>query len=159
MPAKSINDIISMSVGVLYIIPLILYCMTQNTTHLLGLSGLITTTAVSEGLKYFVIGKASLRPTGASNCNLPCNDGNQSGRPGMPSSHSAEAAFFTGFYIYQTKNPYIKSGLIVYTVAVMISRYLKRCHTVSQTVVGAALGFLLSASFIVLKKELMLKDI
>jgi membrane-associated phospholipid phosphatase len=74
------------------------------------------------------------------NCNFLCDDGNQAGRPGMPSSHSAEVAFFSGFYYHQTTNPIIRSLLVIYAGLVMLSRYVKKCHTINQIGVGALLG-------------------
>jgi membrane-associated phospholipid phosphatase len=137
-------DYISMSAGILYGIPLILYYFTGDIAQLKGLAGMIGTTALSEGIKKLVIKDANPRPQGALNCNLLCNDGNQSGRPGMPSSHSAQVAFFAGFYIQQTQSTLLQVILVVYATGVMISRYVKRCHTVSQILVGATLGMCLS---------------
>jgi membrane-associated phospholipid phosphatase len=133
-----------MSVVLLYVIPPILYVITKNVIHVKAFLGLIGTTFISETLKYFFIGKLSPRPEGAKDCNLLCNDGNQSGRPGMPSSHSAEAAFILGFYYQQYDNRYIRLSLVIYTALVMLSRYLKKCHTINQVFVGAFLGLLLS---------------
>ena len=140
----NILNLISMSVLLLYIIPVILYLITNNIIHFKAFLGVIGTTFISETLKYFFIGKLSPRPEGAKDCNLLCNDGNQSGRPGMPSSHSAEAAFILGFYYQQYDNRYIRLGLVIYTALVMLSRYLKKCHTINQVFVGAFLGLLLS---------------
>lgn len=117
------------------------------------------TTSLSEFLKHYVIRDASPRPPGATDCNLLCNDGNQVGQPGMPSSHSAEVAFFASYYWNETKNPILRGLLVLYAAAVMTSRYLKRCHTISQIGVGALLGWTLSASINVLKKEPIWKDI
>lgn len=140
----NVPDAISMSVGLLYVIPLILFFFTQNQIHFKAFLGTAGTTIISETLKYFFIGKASPRPEGAKDCNLFCNDGNQAGRPGMPSSHSAEVAFFSGFYYQQTESKIVKWGLVLYAGAVMLSRYIKRCHTINQIVVGAILGLSLS---------------
>lgn len=129
-----------MSVGLLYIIPIILFFNTRNYIHLKGFLGLIGTTFLSEFIKYRIIGTTSPRPKGARDCNLLCNDGRQEGKPGMPSSHSAEAVFFAAFYFKQTKNPIIQGGLVLYPVLVMISRYLKHCHTFNQVIAGAVLG-------------------
>ena len=138
-----------MSVGLVYIIPLILYIFTGNWIHGKAFLGAAGTTIISETIKYFFIGDSSPRPTGAKNCNMLCNDGSQAGQPGMPSSHSAEAAFFSGYYYQQTTNPFIRSALILYAAAIMASRYIKRCHTINQIGVGALLG--LSLSFIVVR--------
>jgi membrane-associated phospholipid phosphatase len=135
-----ILNLISMSVGLLYILPVIFYWNTNNTIHLKGFFGLIGTTILSEFIKYIFVGKASPRPKGARDCNLFCNDGKQEGQPGMPSSHSAEAVFFSAFYFKQTANPILKAGLVIYPILVMISRYLKNCHTINQVSAGAILG-------------------
>lgn len=137
-------DAVSMSAGLLYSIPLVLYYITGDIIQFKGFIGMIGTTAISEGLKRIFIKDASPRPNGALNCNLLCNDGNQSGRPGMPSSHSAQVAFFAGFYIQQTHNLVLKIGLVLYAITMMLSRYLKRCHTINQIVVGGVLGVCLS---------------
>jgi membrane-associated phospholipid phosphatase len=140
----TIWDYVSMSAGLLYGIPIILYYFTGDSIQLKGLIGMVGTTAISEVLKRLVIKDSNPRPQGASNCNLLCNDGNQSGRPGMPSSHSAQVAFFTGFYIQQTDSWSLKIVLVVYAAAVMFSRYIKRCHTINQIVGGGLLGVYLS---------------
>lgn len=139
-----LEDIISMSVGILVIIPLFLYAYTGNSVHIKALFGLLGTMGLSEGLKYNLIGNRSLRPKGARNCNLFCNDGKQEGRPGMPSSHSAEVVFFTSFYSQYTENNYIRGGLILYAVFVMLSRYTKRCHSLSQITAGTIIGLAMS---------------
>lgn len=139
-----LEDCISMSVGILVIIPLVLYAYTGNSVHIKALFGLLGTTGLSEGLKYNVIRNLSPRPKGARNCNLFCNDGNQAGRPGMPSSHSAEVAFFASFYGQYTTNNYLRAGLLLYASLVMLSRYTKRCHSLSQITVGTLIGLMMS---------------
>jgi membrane-associated phospholipid phosphatase len=140
----NIVDLISVSVALFYVIPPVLYAITKNVIHIKAFLGVIGTTVISETLKYFFIGDLSPRPKGAKDCNLLCNDGDQAGRPGMPSSHSAEAAFILGFYYQQYNNKYIRLILVIYTALVMLSRYLKKCHTINQVFVGAFLGLLLS---------------
>jgi membrane-associated phospholipid phosphatase len=140
----NIFDGLSMSVGLLYVIPLLLYYVTQNPIHFNAFLGTAGTTIISETLKYFFIGKSNPRPQGARDCNLFCNDGKQGDQPGMPSSHSSEVAFFSGFYYQQTQNPFIRAILVIYAGLVMLSRYVKRCHTISQIFAGALLGLSLS---------------
>lgn len=140
----NISDLVSISVILLYIIPIVLYLITNNSIHITALLGVAGTTVLSETLKHQFIKEASPRPIGASDCNLLCNDGNRSGKPGMPSSHSAQAAFFSGYYIQLTDNIFIKLILIVYAISIMISRYIKRCHSIEQIIVGGILGLSLS---------------
>jgi len=133
-----------MSVGLLYVIPFVLYYITGSRVHFKAFLGVAGTTIISETIKYFFVGRQSVRPQGAKNCNLLCNDGPQAGRPGMPSSHSAEAVFFSSFYYQQTTSPFIRTLLVIYAILVMISRYVKRCHTIQQVFGGALLGAALS---------------
>jgi membrane-associated phospholipid phosphatase len=137
-------DLISFSVGLVYIIPFVLFYITGNTIHLTGFFGVTGTTILSEFLKHYIIRDASPRPRGATNCDLLCQDGKQGGKPGMPSSHSASVAFFSAFYFKQTDNLYIRIFLVLYAALVMLSRHLKRCHTIYQIGTGALLGFLIS---------------
>jgi membrane-associated phospholipid phosphatase len=99
---------------------------------------------VNEGLKHYVIGTRSPRPAGATNCNLWVNDGKQGGRPGMPSGHSAQVSFFVGYYAQQTSSLSLRILLFLYGLAVMVSRYTKQCHTLSQILSGSVLGFTIS---------------
>ena len=133
-----------MSIGLLYIIPIILYYITGNIIHFKGFIGLGSTAVITESIKYFLIKERSPRPKGARNCDLLCQDGDQEGRPGMPSTHSAIVSFFSSFYIQQTDNILIKLGLGVCAGLVMLSRYLKRCHTINQIAVGSIIGLTLS---------------
>ena len=146
MAISSIWDIVSYSVVFLYAIPIILFLYTKEVLQLKILIGLFGTTFLSEFLKHQVIQESSPRPKGATNCNIACNDGNQEGKPGMPSSHSAEVAFFSSIYYFQTKNPLLRFLLVMYAVVVMASRYIKRCHTLEQIGVGSLLGLILSVA-------------
>jgi membrane-associated phospholipid phosphatase len=140
----NIQDIISSSVVLMYLAPFGLYIITQNSVHIKAFLGVFGTLAITETLKKVFIKTLSPRPRGALNCNLLCNDGDQSGKPGMPSSHSSTVAFFASYYIQNTTNPIIKISLTTYAAFVMLSRYLKRCHSINQIGTGALLGILFS---------------
>jgi membrane-associated phospholipid phosphatase len=62
----------------------------------------------------------------------------------MPSSHSATVAFFSSFYFQETNSIIIKVLLIGYAGIVMMSRWIKSCHSIAQIIGGAALGVSLS---------------
>ena len=138
-----IYDLISMSAGLLYGVPIVLFIITGNLSQLIGFVGLFATMGLTEFIKYYVVKESSRRPLGASNCNLWCNDGIQEDKPGMPSSHSSQVSFFASYYSQQTTNPWIRAGLFLYAGAVMFSRYKKRCHTIPQITVGASIGALI----------------
>ena len=138
------QDLISLSAVLLYVIPVIGYALTSNFIHIKAFLGLFTTMILSESIKYYIIKDLSPRPKGAYDCNLWCNDGKQEGNPGMPSGHSSQVTFFSSFYYDQTSNVWIQAGLILYALLVMISRYMKRCHTIPQILTGALLGWTMS---------------
>jgi membrane-associated phospholipid phosphatase len=135
-----LQNAISMSIGIIYFIPIVLYFITRQHIHLKALYGLFGTLGLSEMLKKDFIKEMGPRPKGAKHCNLLCNDGNQEGKPGMPSGHSSTVTFFSAFYYQQTNNIWIKAGLILYAFLMMLSRYLKYCHSLPQIICGALLG-------------------
>ncbi len=140
----NIPNVLSASVILIYIIPFLLYLYTGNQIHFRAFLGASATTILSEGIKYLFIRDISPRPKGAKDCDLLCKDGNQEGRPGMPSSHSALVAYFAGFYYQQTNNILVRAFLILYAGLVMMSRYVKRCHTINQIIVGTIVGLSVS---------------
>jgi membrane-associated phospholipid phosphatase len=99
---------------------------------------------IGETIKHYIIKEASPRPPAARDCNLWCNDGPQGGKPGMPSGHSSQVAFFASFYYHQTKNVWIRTGLILYELLVILSRYQKHCHTIPQIAAGTLFGLFMS---------------
>jgi len=139
-------DFLSVSVGAIFVVPLVYYVYTLDPQHLSIWIGIVRTTLISEFIKYGVVGKRSLRPRGASNCNLCCTDGNCEDEPGMPSSHSAMVTYFAlayTFYLIRSHSELMliaAIGLVLYAGLVMLSRYLKRCHTIYQIGAGAILG-------------------
>jgi len=139
-----LDDLLSLSVLLVYIIPGVLYVYTGSVRDLIALAGVIATGTLSEGIKHLIIGTRSPRPKGASGCNLLCSDGLQEGKPGMPSGHSATVAFFAGYYMEETTNPWIIGALIIFAVSVMYSRYTKRCHSMEQIVTGGIFGYAMS---------------
>ena len=139
-----LQDLISLSAALLYAVPVIGYMISGNFIHIKAFIGLFATMGLGESIKYFIIKELSPRPKGAYDCNLWCNDGAQEGRPGMPSGHSSQVTFFSSFYYDQTGNEWIRAGLIFYALLVMVSRYLKRCHTIPQIAAGALLGWTMS---------------
>jgi membrane-associated phospholipid phosphatase len=142
MTLTPLYNVLSASVIAFYVIPLILYAWTSDPFHLKALAGYIVTTLASEGIKHGVIkgrGPYGQRPAGATDCNLWCNNGPQAGRPGMPSSHSAEAAYLA--MVYGSSSHRLE--WVLYALLVMGSRYAKECHSLPQIVVGAVVGVLI----------------
>ena len=134
------QDFISSSILIVYMIPIVLYGMTHKSYHIIAFIGTLAATAISECIKHIFIKEVSPRPQGAMNCNVMCTNGNQEGKPGMPSSHATTVAFFAVYYFRHTQNIYLRAILIGYALLVMMSRYYKRCHSLLQLMMGALLG-------------------
>ena len=140
---SQLQDLLSISLSVVYIIPILCYGYTFDPQHLSIWIGILRTTCISEFIKYAVVGNRSVRPIGARDCNLFCTNVPCEHEPGMPSSHSAIVVYFACSYIAYAsyaQYPLITIGLLVYALLVMLSRYLKRCHTIYQIGAGAILG-------------------
>ena len=167
----SIYNTISSSILLAYFVPLFLTIYKSDLRQLKGFVGVFTTTFFVDILKLHVIGTSDPRPAGARDCNLFNTDGPQSGAPGMPSGHAATAAFFAAYYFKELSNVYVRILLLAYAALIIYSRYIKRCHTISQLLVGTAIGiagsyffhkiriWFLTASISLLKKQCMMKDI
>lgn len=151
----NLQDLISISIIPINIIPLILYFTTKDNYHLLIIVGLWTTVGLSEFIKHFIIKNASPRPQEALNCNLLCDDGNQGGKPGMPSSHAAASMFFFIIYWNYTTNPYFRAMLLSYYLLIIHSRYAKKCHTIPQLIVGSLFGMGTAAAVLKYRMRLL----
>ena len=132
-------DVLSVSVAGLYGIALLLFLWTRDISHLIAFLGLLLTMATSEGLKLLCKGSTCPRPLGATNCNTFCSDGNQEGRPGMPSTHAAFVTFFVTYYAPVLSAP-LRALATLYAAAVIYSRYAKKCHSIIQLASGSVLG-------------------
>jgi len=140
-------DLVSFSVIGLYLLPWYRYVQSHALSDLIPFVGMIVTVALNETLKHLVIGDASPRPPRARDCNLWVNDGPQGGRPGAPSGHSAQVAFFAMYALMDPWwSPLSRGALVVYALAVMASRAWKQCHTLGQIVSGGILGTVLAAA-------------
>jgi membrane-associated phospholipid phosphatase len=129
----------------LFSIPIFLFLYTGKVFHLRAFIGLWATGGLNETLKAQVFGKEYPRPKGACDCNIWADDGDQTGKPGMPSGHSAVTTYFSAFYYQYTTNPWIKAALVLYACLVMLSRYVKNCHSLPQIIAGSSLGLIMNA--------------
>jgi membrane-associated phospholipid phosphatase len=139
MTIRTLWDVLSVSVVGLYGITLLLFLRTYDVSHLISFLGLFLTIGISEGLKLLCRGSTCPRPFGAENCNTFCSDGNQEGRPGMPSTHAAFVTFFVTYYAPVLSSP-LRALATLYAAAVIYSRYAKKCHSAIQLASGFALG-------------------
>ena len=139
MAIRTVWDMLSVSVVGLYGISLFLFLMTYDVFHLIAFLGLFLIRITSEGLKPLCKGTLCDRPHGAHDCNTFCSNGDQTGKPGMPSTHAAFVTFFITYYAPFLTGPF-RALATVYAAAVIYSRYAKKCHSISQLASGSVLG-------------------
>lgn len=139
MAIRSVWDRLSVSVIGLYAISLFLLLWTYDLSHAKALLGLYVTKTLSEALKHVCKGHTCPRPDGAMDCNTFCTNGDQSGQPGMPSTHAAFVMFFFAYYAPVLIAP-LRILMALYAVAVIYARYAKKCHSAIQLISGGALG-------------------
>lgn len=141
---KSIWDIISCSEAVLFVLPVVLFYQTNDYSHLTRLATLLATMFSGEAIKYYIIGDASPRPIEAYDCDMFCNNGNQGGKPGMPSTHMAVASAFSILYLPKPISTSITQPIAFYFLllvgAMASARYYKKCHTIEQIIAGTLFG-------------------
>jgi membrane-associated phospholipid phosphatase len=135
----SLWNALSVSVVGLYGISIFLFLWTYDVFHLIAFLGLLLVRTLSEGLKRQCKGSTCPRPLGAKDCNTFCSDGNQEGRPGMPSTHAAFVTFFVTYYAPVLSAP-LRALATLYAAIVIYSRYAKKCHSVIQLASGSVLG-------------------
>jgi membrane-associated phospholipid phosphatase len=100
--------------------------------------------------------KIMLRPPNASNCSIFNQGGACGGRIGMPSGHVLLATYVVSILLFLDKTHNIYKQFIGASVIAMIalSRIMKGCHTILQTIVGGLLGFGFAyATFLVISKN------
>lgn len=127
-------SIISLSELILISLPLYYFIVSKNLLHLVGFIGIIATAGFVEFTKQYILPDWK-RPNGAKGCDLLCKSQNDSGKPGMPSGHSAIVAFFGSYYNIQSPFYFLYAALIG------ISRFKKKCHTIPQILAGYTVGF------------------
>lgn len=133
-------SLISLSELVLTAIPIYLFFKTNNLEHLIAFIGILSTAGLVEFIKMYILPNEH-RPAGAKGCDLLCRSPNDSGKPGMPSGHSAISSFFGAYYD-------IRSPLYwAYVLLIGMSRFYKKCHTPPQIVAGIGVGLMTGRGF------------
>ena len=138
---------------------LLLYIMTSDFDYLYLFFALWIGEGINYNLKYNFfrpifgdnipfLGRGA-RPYGAKQCGLFLSKKQKKKLTsyGMPSGHSQNAALFSTFLILKLLNNksnisnLIKIAYItIWGLSVMISRWVFKCHTVQQILIGAMLG-------------------
>ena len=133
MSLETLWNIISLSELIVLASPIYFWMTSHNIIHIIAILGIITTMAITEGIKHWIL-PTWYRPKGARGCGLLCTNQNDEGKPGMPSGHMSSIAFYGGFY--KITNPLF----YIYAILVAFSRWGKRCHSVDQILGGTVLG-------------------
>jgi membrane-associated phospholipid phosphatase len=157
-----------------------LYYFTFDVEFLIFCIGFYINFEVNNILKYNIflkifekknilfLGKGT-RPDGAKNCCpfKPCHPiyPKYPKSYGMPSGHSQSIAYFSSIiimylfnnnYINNTSKYFISSILIFFTIFVMYTRVLFKCHTIQQTIIGSIIGAIFG--YILFKNKDKLKN-
>jgi hypothetical protein len=143
-------NFISMSHVLIPVVTSGLFINNVNAKNAIGTIGASGASVGAEFMKNHLF-PDNLRPTGACDCNIMCNNGPQDMKSGMPSGHSATAAFVAIFYgkmaneqLKGWKKIIAMSGLGGFYVCTVIARYLKKCHSIQQITAGTLYGISLA---------------
>lgn len=137
-----VSDIVSLSIFVCFIVPIVIYQKTNNIIYLYILVGLLFSEVFNHLLKliFGIRYDAYKRPKGAKNCNAFNAGGDCSGKPGFPSGHvSLLVSFIVMSYLFTGSPVYIILG-IPWSIAMGWSRIQKKCHTLIQVIGGYISG-------------------
>lgn len=157
---STINGILRAYPVIMIYSTMLLYIMTSDIDFLYLLIVLWIGEGVNYNLKYNFfkpifgdnipfLGRGA-RPYAAKNCGLFLSKKQKKKLTsyGMPSGHSQNSALFATFLILKLLSSgvsnislYIKMAFIAgMSLSVMVSRWVFKCHTVQQIIIGAALG-------------------
>lgn len=152
MQLSTIWDAISLLVVPVVILPPCLFLLTQKNVYARITLGALLATAFIAMTRVLPWPPATYayakRPDDAANCSTWNTGGSYTGQIGMPSGHvllTAYVAVALTSHLYSLTHvsskflgAVIASGILVVLMA--ISRVKRRCHTLSQVIVGGILG-------------------
>lgn len=81
------------------------------------------------------------RPKGACNCGITNGGGSYEHRSGMPSGHVMTTTYILCMIAIKSNNLYTSVVSVALIISMMVSRVVKKCHTIPQVIAGALLGF------------------
>ena len=157
---STINGILRAYPIIMIYSTMMLYIMSSDLDYLYLLIVLWIGEGINYNLKYNFfrpifgdnipfLGRGA-RPYAAKNCGLFLSKKQKKKLTsyGMPSGHSQNSALFATFLILKllssgvsNVSSYIKIAVIAgWSLSVMVSRWVFKCHTVQQIIIGAALG-------------------
>lgn len=157
---STINGILRAYPIIMMYSTMMLYIMSSDLDYLYLLIVLWIGEGINYNLKYNFfrpifgdnipfLGRGA-RPYAAKNCGLFLSKKQKKKLTsyGMPSGHSQNSALFATFLILKllssgvtNVSSYIKIAVIAgWSLSVMVSRWVFKCHTVQQIIIGAALG-------------------
>lgn len=157
---STINGILRAYPIIMMYSTMMLYIMSSDLDYLYLLIVLWIGEGINYNLKYNFfrpifgdnipfLGRGA-RPYAAKNCGLFLSKKQKKKLTsyGMPSGHSQNSALFATFLILKllssgvtNVSSYIKIAVIAgWSLSVMVSRLVFKCHTVQQIIIGAALG-------------------
>ena len=145
-----IDNIISYSVNIVFLLPLFLYIKNKDIKLLkifiIGLLLVLSDNFIKQNIvKIFPKCNILYRPEGAFNCNFLNEGGNASGKPGFPSGHVSTASYIMmSLYLYYKTNIELS---IFYVLVVAFARLNKKCHNIYQVIGGMIYGYFVAKIF------------
>ena len=139
-----IDNIISYSVNIVFLLPLFLYLKNKDIKLLkifiIGLLLVLSNNSIKQiFIKVFPKCNILYRPQGAFNCNFVNEGGDSSGHSGFPSGHVTAATYvMTSLYLYYKTNIELS---MVYVLLISFARLNKRCHNIYQVIEGMMYGY------------------
>lgn len=146
----NIDNIISYSVNIVFLLPLFLYFKNKDIKLLkifiIGLLVMLSDDSIKQFfVKMFPTCNMLYRPYGAFNCNFLNQGGNASENPGFPSGHVTLATYtMTSLYLYYKTNVDLS---VFYVLLVAFARLNKKCHNIYQVLGGMFYGYFVARLF------------
>ena len=165
--SQFILDMISLYEFAVYFMLFMLSIATNNIYFLVLFIAIFSKQIPERILKALSPKSINKRPDKAFNCDMINQGGDASNRGGFPSGHCTFTSFIATYSVYifvVSKNKKIKQQItsimivsILFAIIMPAVRYLKNCHTITQTLAGFFLGIVWSGMFILLEREVLLK--
>ena len=139
-----VANAISMLLAGLLFVPLIIAFYLKRTGPALITLEMLFVTFTVELLKPLF---DSPRPPEARACDMFCTGPAVGGKPGFPSGHMATTAVFATSIALLFPTPPVITGAVALVTAMGWSRYVKKCHTLTQILGGTLYGFTIAILF------------
>lgn len=162
--AYSVWDAVSISIIALYAYPWFRFVSINDKRYAAMGIGMLLSEGSTKIIKMATagLGPQFVRPAGAKDCNLLCNDGDSAGKRGLPSGHVSAAAYFFTYMALMAKTQQERTVWLVAGVALTsvygFARMKKKCHNILQVVTGAIHGVVFAFVWHILSSRYLVNE-